>query len=65
MRSDVVAGWKSHKSGPEDGKFWPVVYIVIKALKTHESILALAERGLGQDAAILSRSIYETAINAL
>lgn len=65
MHSKVVAGWKGYRSGPDDGKFWPIVYFAIKALKTHESILALAERGLGHDAAILGRAIYETAINAL
>lgn len=65
LHAGIVAGWKSYRSGPTDGNFWPVVYFAIKALKTHESILLLAQRGLGQDAAILARSIYEAAINAL
>ena len=65
LHTEVVAGWNSYRSGPHDGNFWPVLYFAVKALKTHESIMALAERGLGQDAAILGRAIYETAINAL
>lgn len=63
LRDDLTTGWQKWVSGPEDGKYWPVGYFAGKALTTHEAILVLAERGLGQDAGILTRSLYELSVN--
>lgn len=42
-----------------------LLYALAKSHKTHAAILMLCERGFGQDAGILSRSIFELAITTL
>ena len=51
-------------SGIEPNKLrLPFVYLGNRALKTHEGIVILAERGLGLEAGMLLRSLIEIAIN--
>ena len=47
---------------PEDGYQEVLTYLLVKALKTFRSILMLARAGLGEDAAVLLRSLFETAL---
>ncbi len=42
----------------------PLLFFAVKALKTHEALLLLAQRGYGPDAGVLARSLLELAINA-
>ena len=50
---------------PEGAAFAPFMYFAAKALSTDESILTLARERDDLEAAMLSRSLFETAIGAL
>jgi len=50
---------------PTNPKQGFLLYALVKSHKTQAAILLLSERGFGQDAGILSRSIFELAITAL
>lgn len=49
---------------PQSSKQGFILYAVAKSHKTQAAILLLCEKGFGQDASILSRSIFELAVNA-
>ena len=50
---------------PKTPKQFFLLYALAKSHKTQAAILLLSEKGFGQDAGILARSIFESAITAL
>jgi len=51
--------------GPTEQDKGVILFLAGKACKTYEAIVLLDERGFGQDAGVLTRSLLELAINVL
>ena len=58
-------GWTLPASGADRVTVYTVAGLFAKACKTYRAIEHVCGRGLGQDAAVLARSLYETAIAIL
>lgn len=65
LRESLASGWMAHKSGPSDGRFWPLMHLAIQVLRKHEALVLLAERGFGQEAGMMLRSMFEATVNAM
>lgn len=65
LRKSLVSGWMSHKGGPNDGRFWPILHLAVQVLRKHEALELLAERGFGQEAGMILRSMFEATVNAM
>lgn len=65
FRQSIISGLKSHKSGPNEGKFWPLFHLAIQTLRKHEALEILSERGFGQEAGVMLRSMFEAMVNAV
>jgi len=61
----VGAPWLKLGESRENRKILFLIYAMAKASKTQLSILTLAERGLGQDAGVLTRVLFELSITTL
>ena len=65
LRKSLMSGWSTHISGPNEGKYWPLIHYTIQVMRKHEALELLAERGLGQEAGIILRSMFEATVNAM
>ena len=65
LRESLTSGWMAHKSGPNDGRFWPLMHLAVQVLRKHEALVLLAERGFGQEAGMMLRSMFESTVNAM
>ena len=65
MRSELLLAWQFHKSGPDDGKFLPLLHFALQAMKKHEAMELLIQHNLGQEAGMMLRSIFEAMVNAI
>ena len=65
LRNSLQLGWEAHISGPNDGKFWPFLHLAVQVMRKHEALELLAERGFGQEAGMMLRSMFEATVNAV
>lgn len=65
LRESLVSGLAAHISGLNEGKFLPLIHLAVQVLRRHEALELLAERGLGQEAGMMLRSMFEATVNAL
>lgn len=65
LRHSLAVGWANHIGGPNDGKFWPLLHLAVQVMRKHEALELLAERGLGQEAGMMLRSMFEATVNAV
>lgn len=65
LRAALLSGWRVWRSGPHDSKLWPLLFLAAQALRHHEAIELLAERGFGREAGVLLRSMFEATVNAV
>ena len=65
LRKSLQLGWTAHVSGPNEGKFWPLLHFAVQVIRKHEALEILAERGFGQEAGMMLRSMFEATVNAV
>ena len=65
LRNSLVSGLRAHTSGPNDGKYWPLLHLAVQVMRKHEALELLAERGFGQEAGMMLRSMFEATVNAV
>lgn len=65
MRSELLLAWQFHKSGPDDGKYMPLLHFALQATKKHEAMEFLIQHNLGQEAGMMLRSMFEAMVNAI
>ena len=65
LRRPMADALAKRRLSPEEWPLLPLLYLATKALQTHESILILCDRGAGLDATMLSRSMFEAAVDAM
>ncbi len=64
LRVTLLSKWQ-RAPRPKSGKSWPLLYLAVQVANLHEAIEILASKGLGREAGILLRSMFEATINVL
>lgn len=64
LRNRLKAGIDNRKK-PVDIPLWPLLYLGVKLLRHDEALEILAERGFGFEAGMLTRSMFEAAVNIM
>lgn len=65
LRRPMYDALSSKRLNVEDMLLLPFLYLAAKSLRTHQSILQLADHGAGLDAILLSRSMFEVTISVM
>lgn len=65
LRNSLISGLETHRSGPDEGKYWPLLHLAVQVIRKHEGLELLSEHGLGQEAGMMLRSMFEATVNAV